>query len=146
MLRRRVRIGLELSMGAMAVVCGLILASGQADRVLGMQQSVLVGTPFSNFMLPGLILAVAVGGSQLLAAWTELRDERWAGLAALGAGVVLMGWIIGEVLLLGWIIGEVLLLGWIAPRGLQPFCFAYGALQLALTQRPLSALVGVTPL
>ena len=35
---------------------------------------------------------------------------------------------------MGWIVGEVALLGWIAPHELQPFCFAHGALEVALAR------------
>jgi hypothetical protein len=63
-----------------------------------------------------------VGGSQLWAAWATARGQRWASLALLAAGGILMGWIAVEVALLGWI----------APRGLQPFCFTYGAVEALL--------------
>ena len=115
-------VALELCMGVVALFCGLILVTGQAGRLLGMQQGVPDGTPFTNFVMPGILLALAVGGSQIAAARGELRRARWAATASLLAGGVVMGWIVGEVALLGWI----------APRGLQPFCFAYGELEVAL--------------
>ncbi len=115
----------ELFMGAMAVACGVILMAGLADDVLGMHTDLLEGTWFSSYVLPGLILAVAVGGSQFLAAYALWRREAWDMLASFATGVVLMGWIAGEVLLLGWI----------APHGLQPFCFVYGAAEAILAVR-----------
>jgi hypothetical protein len=122
-------ISLQLCMGVVAFGCGLLLAAGQAGRVLSMRADVLAGTPFSSFLVPGLVLAFVVGGSQLWAAWAAARDTRWALLVALAAGGLLMGWIVGEVV---W-------LGWIAPHGLQPFCFAYGAVEAALAARLLLA-------
>lgn len=116
---------LELFIGLMAIACGFILAAGFADDVLQMKTSVLDGTPFRSFVIPGIILAMVVGGSQLVAAVALWRRAPWGMLGSFGAGVILMGWIAGEVILLGWI----------APRGLQPFCFAYGALIAALAAR-----------
>lgn len=118
-------VALELFMGLMAITCGVILATGFADDVLGMQTSVLDGTPFHSFVVPGIILAVVVGGSQLTAAFGLWRRVPWGKFASFVAGVTLMGWIVGEVALLGWI----------APHGLQPFCFAYGSLVAALAAR-----------
>ena len=115
----------ELFMGAMAVACGVILMAGLADDVLGMHTDLLEGTWFSSYVLPGLILAAVVGGSQFLAAYALWRREAWDMLASFATGAVLMGWIAGEVLLLGWI----------APHGLQPFCFVYGAAEAILAVR-----------
>ncbi len=115
----------ELFMGVMAVVFGVILAAGLADNVLGMHSDLLEGTWFGSFLLPGLILAVAVGGSQFLAAYALWHRAAWDMLASFATGVVLMGWIAGEVMILGWI----------APHGLQPFCFVYGAAEALLAVR-----------
>jgi hypothetical protein len=124
---------LEMFMGLMAVACGLILMAGLSDEVLSMRADVLDGTPFGSFVIPGLILATVVGGSQLLAAYGIWRNAPWGTAVALISGAILMGWITGEVMLLGWI----------APHGLQPFCFAYGALEAGLAARQMRAgLVG----
>ncbi len=122
---RATLITLELFMGAMAIACGVILAVGVAGDVLGMKSEVLDGTPFSNFVIPGLLLAIAVGGSQLVAAYGLWQRESWGMMASFAAGAILMGWIAGEVLILGWI----------SPHGLQPFCFAYGAVVAGLAAR-----------
>jgi hypothetical protein len=61
----------------------------------------LAGTPFTGYALPGAILAVIVGGSALLAAVLMLRQHPLAVPAAFGAGVIQVGWIIGELLLVG---------------------------------------------
>jgi hypothetical protein len=108
-------LGLDLFMGVVAVICGAILASGQAGTVLQMEDDVLQGTPFHSFVIPGILLGLAVGGSYLLAAVGLLRGARWGVVASAVAGAIM----------LGWIVGEVALLGWIAPRFLQPFIAAY---------------------
>ncbi len=59
----------------------------------------LVGTPFGDYTGPGLILAVAVGGSAAAALIALLRGSSVALRASLTAGLVLVGWVVGEVLL-----------------------------------------------
>lgn len=59
----------------------------------------LRGTPFGSYVVPGLMLAVVVGGSAAVAAATTLLSSTAGGLTSMLAGVVMMGWIVGEVLL-----------------------------------------------
>jgi hypothetical protein len=61
----------------------------------------LQDTPFHSYFLPGLILFLAVGGSHLAAAYAILRRHSLAKSAAVFAGLVLTGWMIGELALIG---------------------------------------------
>jgi hypothetical protein len=61
----------------------------------------LQGTPFHSYFLPGLILCVVVGGSHLAAAFTILWRHSGAKMASVLAGLVLTGWMIGELALIG---------------------------------------------
>ena len=61
----------------------------------------LDGTPFGSYTLPGLILGIVVGGSALVAALLVLRRHPFGVLAALCAGLIQVGWIVGEVVLVG---------------------------------------------
>jgi hypothetical protein len=61
----------------------------------------LKGTPFHSYFFPGLILCVAVGGSHLAAAAAVLSRSALARTAAVFAGLVLTGWMIGEIKLIG---------------------------------------------
>jgi hypothetical protein len=84
--------------GLTAVIGGLGLAVGaEAARF---PADWLVGTPFGSYVLPGLILAVVVGGSATFAAAATLR--RWPGgpWVSVLAGAITMGWIVGEILIL----------------------------------------------
>ena len=60
----------------------------------------LAGTPFTDYTIPALLLAIAVGGSALLAALLVLRPGRAGILATLAAGLIMAGYIVGEVLIL----------------------------------------------
>ena len=53
----------------------------------------LEGSPFSSYLVPGLILAVVIGGGHVFA-FAELERHRpWALLAAAAAGFALLIWI-----------------------------------------------------
>lgn len=60
----------------------------------------LEGTPFSGYVIPGLLLAMFVGGSAAMATATLLVARNWSGQTSIVAGAVLMGWLVGEVLIL----------------------------------------------
>lgn len=60
----------------------------------------LAGTPFTAYTIPALLLALAVGGSALVAAVTVATGSRIAGLAAITAGLMLTGYVTIEVLIL----------------------------------------------
>ncbi len=56
----------------------------------------LEGTPFRSYLIPGLLLAVVVGGSATLAtAVTALSNNTGAAASAV-AGAIMMGWIAVE--------------------------------------------------
>ncbi|AHY48093.1 Hypothetical Protein RradSPS_2810 (plasmid) [Rubrobacter radiotolerans] len=78
--------------GGLALVAGL-----EGDRF---PLEWLEGTPFDSYAVPGWILAVVVGGSAAAAAIATLLNPRIGGPLSVVAGVVMMGWIVGEVLLL----------------------------------------------
>jgi hypothetical protein len=79
------------------VAGGLALLAG----IIRFPPEMLQGTPFSDYTLPGLILAIVVGGSSLVAAATVFLQREVAVLISAAAGLVLAGWIVGEVILLG---------------------------------------------
>jgi hypothetical protein len=85
--------------GLTAVGGGIALATGAEGNRFPLAW--LKGTPFDSYLIPGLILAVVVGGSSAVA-WAALwRNSRWAGAVTIVAATALTGQIIGELTLLG---------------------------------------------
>jgi hypothetical protein len=94
------RIGIEA--GAIFIVISAVAGGiGPIGGGLALPSKWLAGTPFTNYSVPGAILGIIVGGSALLAAVLMLQQRPLAVAAALGAGVVQVGWIIGERLPVG---------------------------------------------
>ena len=108
---------------------------GGIELVTGLKSfppSWLQGTPFSDYTVPGLILGIVVGGSATIATVLTARGATTGAAASLVAGIILAGWIAGEVLVLNQpnptaVEGVYFTLGvlmaalsiWLAPGGLR---------------------------
>ncbi len=79
-----------------AVFGGITLAMG-VDKF---PAEWLDGTAFSSYLIPGVILAVVVGGSAVAAAIATLRSTNTGALTSILAGAILLGWLVGERLIL----------------------------------------------
>lgn len=96
---RRFAVGLLAGLVALTAIGGGIaqLVGAEAERF---PIAWLRGTPFTDYTIPALLLTFGVGGSALTACILALRGHPLARVAALLAGLILMGYIIGELLLL----------------------------------------------
>lgn len=72
---------------------------------VGMPLSLLDGTPFKDYLIPGLILLVVVGVFSLLVFVGLLLKWKAAWWLSLASGGGLVVWIIAEVALLGYLAG-----------------------------------------
>jgi hypothetical protein len=79
-----------------AVFGGITVATGVDKFPAGW----LIGTPFCSYLIPGLILAVVVGGSAAVAVVATLRRVNAGALTSMLAGAILLGWLVGERLIL----------------------------------------------
>lgn len=87
---------LVLVMGFLAFPFGALLTV----TTLGMPLQLLENSPFSSFVIPGLILCFIVGGSMLLAARLIWFEHELAPQSAFGAGCILLGWISVEAVMI----------------------------------------------
>ncbi|HET7458855.1 MAG TPA: hypothetical protein VFJ74_14495 [Gemmatimonadaceae bacterium] len=60
----------------------------------------LDGTPFGSYLLPGLVVAAAIGGTAALAAGVLLHRADLGALASALAGAVLLGHVVVDVMVL----------------------------------------------
>jgi hypothetical protein len=74
----------------------LIEAGGNAQFPLEWLQH----TPFSDYSIPALILTIGVGGSSLIAAALLFTGRDEGMLASVVAGLIMAGFIVGEVVML----------------------------------------------
>lgn len=105
----------QLIVGLNALVAGILFITG----VPFMPLDVLKGTPFSSFLIPGLLLAIAVGGSTLAGAALLFWGRELGVLVSLAGGCITLGWIVVET--------------FIVPFSfLQPAILAFSLLMIAL--------------
>jgi hypothetical protein len=83
-----------------ATLSGLVLISIPDGSILKLPVSLLKGTPFRDFLIPGLILSVFVGGVNLVAVYFNLQRHRLRYNWAIAGGIMNCGWIIGQIMLI----------------------------------------------
>lgn len=87
----------QLSVRALAGGVALIL--DPSGGVVGLSGSTLAETPFADFLVPGVVLAVAFGLAPAVSCYA-LHTRRWWGwIAAVGVAVALVVWVLVEVAL-----------------------------------------------
>lgn len=96
-----------IALSAFAGSIGLLTATDGSN--LGFDLEMLEGSPFNDYLVPGLILGLVVGGSNLIGSVLLWQKHRFAHELAFAAGAVLFGWITVQVL----IINDIVFLHWL---------------------------------
>jgi hypothetical protein len=91
---------LLLVQGLGGLAGGLSLALRPDGSILQMPTSSLDGSPFPDFLIPGLILLLVLGVLPLVAAAGLWMRRRWAWYASVIVGGALMIWILVEMILI----------------------------------------------
>ncbi len=84
-------------LGIGALAGGIALATAPDGRNMGFSTDLLAGSPFRDFLVPGLILAGLFGVGSLVVAAAGLRHARIAPFLAFAIGVAQMIWIVVEL-------------------------------------------------
>jgi hypothetical protein len=116
------RIVIALLTGFIALTAiggGIALLSGAEANRFSIEW--LAGTPFKNYTIPALLLAIAVGGSSLVACVTTIAGRNVGVPASMVAGLIMMGYVVVEVLILKQV-----------PPGPTPTEYLYFGLGLAI--------------
>lgn len=106
------------------LIGGALLVAAPDGSLLHADPDALAGSPFSDWRIPGVLLAALVGGGYALTAVTTARGSRWARPLTIAAGAGLIAF-------------EAFELDWIGPQPLQAVFAAVGACVL-FTARPRS--------
>ena len=122
----RVLVALEV-FGALSAMIGAVFALALHGG--GVPVEYLANSPFSSFVVPGLVLGIVVGGTQTVAAVALVARRQHALLLSAVAGFGMLIWIFVEL-------AVIQHYSW-----LQGVYFAHGVLELLLVL----ALLGVAP-
>jgi hypothetical protein len=96
----RLAVVLEIFLGLGAMFGGAALVLAPDGHLLGMPTRLLAGSPFTSYLVPGIILFSVIGLGPLLAALLSVRDQAFAPIAAIAVGLTLIGWITVEMVVL----------------------------------------------
>ena len=80
---------------------GIMFLIDPSGELVEMPLSLLDKLPIDTFILPGLYLLIVYGIGSAVIAYGLRRQLFWAPVAALLLGLVLIGWIIGQIILWG---------------------------------------------
>lgn len=92
---------IQVLVGLGAVVGGAIMIVAPTGTLLQMSPDMLKGTPFSDFLVPGIILFFVIGVGQIGGGVLTMRKQRFAGYLGAALGIGLMIWIFVQVNMIG---------------------------------------------
>lgn len=93
---------------------GIMMAYHPDGSELGLSTDMLYASPFKSYFIPGLILALVVGGCNLVGLFLIMTDNSHSYKFCLLSGILLLGWIVAQMLLMqyySWLQGLYLLTG-----------------------------------
>lgn len=111
---------LQIFIGVGAVIYGLLLASYPDGSKAGLPLELLSGSPFANYLIPGILLLLVNGVGNVVSSILSFSRHKYAGYAGMFFGVALIIWIIVQIILIGY------------ANLLQPFYLSLGIIELLL--------------
>jgi hypothetical protein len=92
---------LHLTLGIAAVGAGQAFVRKPDGTALGMTVERLNGSPFRDYRVPGLFLAIVIGGANLVSGLALWRRHEGAAAFSFATGVLLMAWITVQTAIIG---------------------------------------------
>lgn len=104
-MKRKFMAFMHLFIGIGALFGGFAAISNP-NEPMGISTEVLAGSPFDNFLIPGLFLFCLIGMGNILAGILNWRGSNWVGYYSGFFGGSLMAWILVQC----WIMGDIVFL------------------------------------
>ena len=98
---RGAAIGLLVFLGIGAVAGGLALMIGPEGQIIALPISMLAGSPFENYFIPGAILFAGLGLGSFLIAVLAWRRHPLAPILTAGVGIALLIWLGVQIAIIG---------------------------------------------
>lgn len=87
-----------ISLGAL--VGGFMLVKDPSGSALGVPLSLLEGSPFSDFLIPGIFLLAVNGVGSMIGAGLSFTRGRYTQEIAIVLGAILVAWIVIQVIII----------------------------------------------
>lgn len=97
---KKILVALITFIALTSIVSGIYMVIFPTGTILNLPITLLEGTPFKDFQIPGLILSIVVGGVNFLALFFMLQKNANRFNWAMAGGIVLAGWIAAQVMLI----------------------------------------------
>ena len=107
--------------GLSALISGISMIAAPNDSMQQLPVLLLGPTPFEDLLIPGILLAVVIGGLNMLALFFYIQHYAGRYNLSLAAGLVTSAWIIGQMTIIG------------AANGLQLLYLAAGVLTILVS-------------
>jgi uncharacterized membrane protein len=101
--KRKAYIGLgslQAFIGLGALGGGFMLVKDPSGSALGVPLSLLEGSPFTDFLIPGIFLLVVNGIGSMIGAGLSFTRKRYAQDIAIVLGTILIAWIVIQVVII----------------------------------------------
>jgi hypothetical protein len=95
-LRRTTLFSLQAFVALTAIPGGIVLMASPDGSAIGLTLELLAASPFTSYSIPGIFLALVVGGTAVLGSVLVYRAHPAERVASLATGSVLMGWIVAQ--------------------------------------------------
>ena len=88
----------SLFIGLSATVAGILLIAYPDGSILNLPINFLQQTPFKNYLIPGLLLAITVGGTNLFVVFLEIKEAKGRYNWALAGGILTCIWAVIQII------------------------------------------------
>lgn len=86
-----------------SIISGLMMMSNPNGEIFNLPLSLLNGTPFNDYLLPGILLTLIVGIVNLHAVFYNVQNHPYRYDWAMAGGFIITVWIMVQVILTGMI-------------------------------------------
>ncbi|HEX5027138.1 MAG TPA: hypothetical protein VFV68_17785 [Agriterribacter sp.] len=83
-----------------STISGLLMIGDTDGGILNLPLSLLEGTPFKNYLFPGILLAGIVGGVNIIAVFSNISRSSTRYNWSVAGGIMITAWIIVQMILI----------------------------------------------
>jgi hypothetical protein len=112
---------IQLFVAVMAIPSGLMMLYDTTGSLIGLPVDLLDGSPFKDYLIPGLFLFIVNGIGHLVAGILSLNNRLYSGILGIFFGAILIIWIIIQLYYTEGIV-----------HFLQPLFFVIGGAEIVL--------------
>lgn len=83
-----------------ATISGLLLMSNPDGAILQLSVKLLEGTAFHDYFIPGILLTILVGSTNLFTVYLLIKRDSNAYNWCLASGIILCTWVIAQIIVI----------------------------------------------